>query len=129
MRLMPSFQICFFEFHVGLFESVSLLWTLITCNDSLCTGQATSSDFENTQATSGVVTFAAGQTTLDVSFAIFDDTIPEDDEVFYVVLSRDGLPSIIGSLDNSTASAMVTILANDNYQGKLYGCTQFDRCL
>ncbi|HZN65575.1 MAG TPA: FG-GAP-like repeat-containing protein [Tepidisphaeraceae bacterium] len=57
----------------------------VTVNFATLDGSATAgSDY---QARSGTLTFAAGETTKTVSVAIFGDTVIENDEGFYLVLS------------------------------------------
>ena len=65
-------------------------------------------------ATSGTITFAAGQTTQTVSIPILNDTVPESNETFSVTLNTPG-----GAVLGGQTTATVTILDNDLNLGTL----------
>ena len=61
-------------------------------------------------AQSGTVTFAVGERTKTISIPILEDTPPEDDERFQVVLTNPSAGAVIGSL----STLDVTILEDDS---------------
>lgn len=63
----------------------------------------------------GQLTFENGQTDLELDFSILQDTTPEKDETFSIILSNASGKAVIGPNKQLT----VTILANDNAHGRV----------
>ena len=92
----------------------------VTVDYATADGSATAGD--DYTATSGTLTFAAGDTEKTVSVAIGDDTVNEDDETFTLTLSNAsgatlGTASATGTIKNRAITPTVSIAGGSGTEG------------